>query len=187
MVHTNRLTRRQFLKTAVGGAAAVTAAIALPYVITSRALGGDGKAAASNRVALGCIGIGNMGGGHLGSFVGGQIVVILPRLWCNDDRKSHSGDNIAISWLSVNVYPAGQRPACPARASRVRTGLWLAVFWFFPVRLSEYDGPHSITVAFGCQQFRPDLAWRHGESLSFVASLVASFVDKARDKARDKV
>jgi len=46
-----QLNRRRFLKGAAAGA------IALPYAITSNALGGPGKAAASERVVVGCIGI----------------------------------------------------------------------------------------------------------------------------------
>jgi predicted dehydrogenase len=55
--------RREFLKTA-----AATAMI--PYVITSSALGQNGRPPASERIVMGGIGIGNMGGGDLGSFLG---------------------------------------------------------------------------------------------------------------------
>jgi hypothetical protein len=57
------LTRRVFLK-------AAGAAVAAPYVITSAALGQGNRPAASNRIAMGGIGIGNMGGGDLGAFLG---------------------------------------------------------------------------------------------------------------------
>jgi hypothetical protein len=52
------LSRRGFLKAAVAAAAA-------PYGITSSALGGGGRLAASERVTMGFIGVGNQGGGHL--------------------------------------------------------------------------------------------------------------------------
>jgi hypothetical protein len=55
--------RRQFLKTAAG-------AVAAPYVITSAALGNQDRAAASERIVMGGIGIGNMGRGDLGNFLG---------------------------------------------------------------------------------------------------------------------
>ncbi len=51
----NRLSRRRFLKGAAAGA------IALPYAITSDALGGPTKAPASERVVFGAIGIRNRG------------------------------------------------------------------------------------------------------------------------------
>ncbi|NQU23397.1 MAG: Gfo/Idh/MocA family oxidoreductase, partial [Candidatus Nealsonbacteria bacterium] len=55
--------RRQFLK-----AAAATAAV--PYMIPSAALGADGRPAASERIVMGGIGLGNMGGGDMGTFLG---------------------------------------------------------------------------------------------------------------------
>ena len=55
--------RREFLATAA-------AATALPYVITSSALGAGDRPAASERIVVGGIGIGNMGGGDLGAFLG---------------------------------------------------------------------------------------------------------------------
>jgi hypothetical protein len=55
-------TRRRFL-------GATGAAVAAPYVITSAALGGDGRPPASDRIVIGGIGLGNMGGGDLGAFL----------------------------------------------------------------------------------------------------------------------
>lgn len=60
---TSALGRRSFLKTAA-------AAVATPYVIASTALGGEGRPAASERIVMGGIGIGNMGGGDQGAFLG---------------------------------------------------------------------------------------------------------------------
>ncbi len=56
-------TRREFLKTA-------GAALAVPYVITSTALGKDDIPPASDRIVMGGIGIGNMGSGDQGAFLG---------------------------------------------------------------------------------------------------------------------
>jgi predicted dehydrogenase len=55
--------RRQFLKTAAG-------AMAVPYVITSAALGNQDRAAASERIVMGGIGIGRMGSGDMNNFLG---------------------------------------------------------------------------------------------------------------------
>ena len=55
--------RREFLTTAA-------AAAALPYVITSSALGAGDRPPASERIVMGGIGIGSMGGGDLGAFSG---------------------------------------------------------------------------------------------------------------------
>lgn len=56
-------TRRDFIKTA-------SAAVAAPYVITSSALGNDERPPASDRIVMGGIGIGNMGRGDMGAFLG---------------------------------------------------------------------------------------------------------------------
>ena len=55
--------RRQFLKTA-------GAAVAAPYVITSSALGAEGRPPASDRLVMAGIGVGNQGSGDLGAFLG---------------------------------------------------------------------------------------------------------------------
>ena len=60
-------TRRQFLKTA-------TAAFGVPYIITSAALGNSERPAASDRIVMGGIGIGNMGRGDMGAFLGRKDV-----------------------------------------------------------------------------------------------------------------
>lgn len=64
MENNHNSTRRDFLKTA--GAAAVAA----PYIITSSALGDQDRPAASDRIVMGGIGIGNMGRGDQGAFLG---------------------------------------------------------------------------------------------------------------------
>jgi hypothetical protein len=56
-------TRREFVK-------AASAAVAAPYVITSAALGNANRAAASERIVMAGIGIGNMGRGDQGAFLG---------------------------------------------------------------------------------------------------------------------
>jgi hypothetical protein len=58
----NQPTRRDFIKTA-------SAAVAAPYIITSAALGNQDRAAASDRIVIGGIGIGNMGNGDQGAYL----------------------------------------------------------------------------------------------------------------------
>jgi predicted dehydrogenase len=58
-------TRREFLKSA----GAVGAAVAAPYVITSAALGNEERPAASERIVMAGIGIGNMGRGDQNAFM----------------------------------------------------------------------------------------------------------------------
>jgi hypothetical protein len=60
-------TRREFLK-------ATGAAFGVPYVITSAALGNSDRPPASDRIVMGGIGIGNMGRGDQGAFLGRKDV-----------------------------------------------------------------------------------------------------------------
>jgi hypothetical protein len=59
--------RRDFLKTA-------GAAVAIPYIITSKALGQGDTPPASDRIVMGGIGIGNMGNGDQDAFLGRKDV-----------------------------------------------------------------------------------------------------------------
>jgi predicted dehydrogenase len=61
-----RSTRREFNKKAGG---AFLGAIGFPYIVPSSALGADGTVAPSDRIVMGCVGVGNMGGGHVGRFL----------------------------------------------------------------------------------------------------------------------
>ncbi|MCY3021715.1 MAG: Gfo/Idh/MocA family oxidoreductase [Planctomycetota bacterium] len=70
------LNRRDFLRR---GAAAAAAAVAFPTIIPASALGDDGKPAPSNRIVMGCIGVGGQGGSNMGNFLGQpscQVVAI---------------------------------------------------------------------------------------------------------------
>lgn len=58
-MNSNKIKRRDFL-------AGATAAFAMPYIIPSRVLGAAGRPGANERITLGFIGVGGMGGGHLG-------------------------------------------------------------------------------------------------------------------------
>ena len=76
MVRSTMVSRRQFLARTAGAMGAFAAA---PHLLTSRALGAEGAAPPSERLTMGFIGIGNMGGGHLGDVAhnaGVQIVAI---------------------------------------------------------------------------------------------------------------
>src|ERR1700733_3582663 len=59
-------TRRDFLKTTGVGAGA---AFGVPFIITSGALGNSERPAASDRIVMGGIGIGNMGSGDQSGYV----------------------------------------------------------------------------------------------------------------------
>ncbi len=64
---TEKSTRREFLST---GAAVGAATIGWPYFVPARVLGTQGATPPSEKIVMGCIGVGSMGGGHLRSFTG---------------------------------------------------------------------------------------------------------------------
>jgi predicted dehydrogenase len=81
-----KTSRRDFLKTA---SAAAIGAAGLPLFIPASALGRSGAVAPSNRIVIGCIGVGGMGTGNMNSFLGkpeAQIVAV-----CDVDAK-HRAD-----------------------------------------------------------------------------------------------
>src|SRR6201999_3605955 len=63
----SQTTRREFLK-------ASAASFGVPYIITSSALGNSERPPASDRIVMGGIGIGNMGRGDQGAFLGRKDV-----------------------------------------------------------------------------------------------------------------
>lgn len=69
-MNATRTDRRQFLK-------AAGAAVAAPYIITSTALGADGRPAASDRITMATIGTGGQGTGDMGGFMGHPEVQML--------------------------------------------------------------------------------------------------------------
>jgi predicted dehydrogenase len=77
-----RISRRQFLKRASG----ITAgAVTFPYFFSSSALGQAGRPAPSDRIVMGCIGMGGQGTGDMRGFLGkkeAQVVAV-----CDVDKK----------------------------------------------------------------------------------------------------
>jgi predicted dehydrogenase len=86
------VTRRAFLR----GAAS---AVAVPYVVASSALGGNGGVAASERIAMGFIGLGGQGTGHLiggawtyvpGGYVARDDVQVMAVCDVRRERREHA-------------------------------------------------------------------------------------------------
>jgi hypothetical protein len=77
----NRISRRQFL----GRTAALSGIVLTPSIIPSSILGADGSTAPSERVTVGLIGNGLMGGGHLRRLAGDRDFQLLAV--CDVDRQ----------------------------------------------------------------------------------------------------
>jgi predicted dehydrogenase len=83
MIKGKEMNRRRFLKKATG----ITAgAIAFPYIVSSSALGNAGDVAASNRIVMGCIGVGSQGTGNMRGFLGKNQVQIVAV--CDVDKRN---------------------------------------------------------------------------------------------------
>jgi len=83
MTKVKEMNRRRFLK----GITGITAgAVAFPYIVSSSALGNSRNVAASNRIVMGCIGVGSQGTGNMRGFLGKKQVQIVAV--CDVDRRN---------------------------------------------------------------------------------------------------
>ena len=81
-VNNSSITRRQFMKRTISASLGM---VAFPYIIPGSALGLGGAVAPSNRIVMGCIGVGSQGTGDMKNFLGfkqTQIVAV-----CDVDRN----------------------------------------------------------------------------------------------------
>jgi predicted dehydrogenase len=74
MSRKKNLNRRQFLKKATGAAAG---AVAFPYIVPATVLGNNGSTAPSNRIIMGCIGVGSQGTSNMRGFLSKDEVQIV--------------------------------------------------------------------------------------------------------------
>jgi len=85
------ISRRQFLKGATVAAAGVAG---FPYFVPSSALGRAGNVAASNRIVMGCIGMGGMGSGNMGGFLGKKEVQVVAVCDVDAGRRNRARDRV---------------------------------------------------------------------------------------------
>jgi predicted dehydrogenase len=83
MAQNKDINRRQFLKRATG---ATAGAIVFPYIVSSSALGRAGSVAASDRIVMGCIGMGGMGTGDMRGFLSKKEVQVVAV--CDVDKNN---------------------------------------------------------------------------------------------------
>ena len=89
------LTRRRFLGSAARGAAA---AVAMPYFIPAAALGRDGATAPSNRINIGCIGMGIRMGEILGWFLSSDSAQILAVSDVYESKREKAKSRVETSY-----------------------------------------------------------------------------------------
>ena len=95
--------RREFLKSSFGVAAS---AVAFPYIVSSSALGKDGSVLPSDRITLGCIGLGGQGTQNMNAFLrqdGVELVAL-----CDVNKGS---DDYDLLYQFADSSSAGLAPA----------------------------------------------------------------------------
>jgi predicted dehydrogenase len=84
----NSTSRRQFLKRATGVSAA---SLGLPYIVSSAALGLNGSIAPSNRIVMGCIGVGSQGTANMNAFMSYPDVQVVAVCDVERGRAAYRG------------------------------------------------------------------------------------------------
>lgn len=82
----SKISRRHFLAQSAGTA---VGALSFPYIVPSLVLGNAGNVAPSNRITMGCIGIGWQGGSNMNSFLGQKDCQIIAA--CDVDKNHLQG------------------------------------------------------------------------------------------------
>ena len=85
------LSRRGFLKTA----AVAGTALGAPFYVPSSAMGADGNVAPSNRITLGCIGVGSQGSGNMREFTHYDEIQIIAV--CDVDGKNRENARNSVN------------------------------------------------------------------------------------------
>lgn len=84
-----KLNRRKFLGQTSAAAAGITA---FPNIIPSSALGADGNVAPSNRIVMGCIGVGGQGTGNMNAFLGSPEMQIVAVCDVDNNHRKRAQD-----------------------------------------------------------------------------------------------
>jgi len=83
------INRRQFLERVTGIA---TSTVSFPYIIPSSALGKAGSVAPSNRIVMGCIGVGSKGTGNMRNFLSKDEVQVVAVCDVDTDHRNKARD-----------------------------------------------------------------------------------------------
>ena len=98
------ISRRSFV-TAAGTTAL---AFGMPAIVPARAVGREGKAAASERLTLGFIGMGTQNRGHLGRFLGQTDVQVVAVCDVDTTRREHAKETVEETYADGRPRAAVQ-------------------------------------------------------------------------------
>jgi len=85
------MNRRQLLKSLCGRALAIAS---FPYIVPSSVLGANGAVPPSEKIVMGFIGVGSMGGGHLRTFLGYKDVRVAAVCDLREMFRRKAGDRV---------------------------------------------------------------------------------------------
>ena len=106
--HVGRSTRRQFIRRT----AALSGAVAAPWILPSSIWGARGNTAPSNRIAAALIGHGCMGRGHLHRLAGDAEIQVLAV--CDVDKVRRDEGKQRVEEIYATRYPSGIYQGCAA-------------------------------------------------------------------------
>ena len=98
IMNDKNINRRRFLKQVTGTA---VAAIGFPYIIRSSALGKAGSVAPSNRVVVGCIGVGSQGTGVMKNFLQQDQAHVVAVCDLKSTRRQAAANRVNLHYNST--------------------------------------------------------------------------------------
>lgn len=101
-----RLNRRQF----IGRATAMAAAAGFPTIIPSSAMGLNGTTAPSNRLTMGCIGVGGRGSGNMGGFLERADIQVVAV--CDVDQSNREAARRNVERKYAEELASGKYQGC---------------------------------------------------------------------------
>jgi len=104
--HRNRCTRRSF----IARTAALSGAVAIPWIVPSSMFGTEGTTAASERITVGLIGYGCMGRGHLFRLAGDREIQVLAVCDVDAVRRDEGKQRVEAAYAAR--HPAGTYRGC---------------------------------------------------------------------------
>src|SRR6188474_439545 len=102
-----KLTRRRFMKRAIGAAAVATAG---PTIVPITALGAEERPAPSNRITMGFIGMGGQGTFDMGNLLGQREVQGLAV--CDVDKRARDRARGEVERRYAERYKTGEYRGC---------------------------------------------------------------------------
>jgi predicted dehydrogenase len=104
MQSNKHISRRSFIKKTTGAA---VGAMSFPYIVSSSALGKDGNVAASNRITVGCIGVGPQGTGVMRNFLAQKDAQVVAVCDVKSNVRQAAQDRVNKHYQNAGTYGTG--------------------------------------------------------------------------------